>query len=94
MNSQFEIGDFKMQPDEIIERIHAVQSVCRILDTLTPREASVLIARFGIGGGAKPMSRQQIADQWNVTLERIRQIEAKAFRKSRHPSRAKIYLGK
>ena len=57
-----------------------------ILDTLTPREAKVLRMRFGIGMNTDH-TLEEVGRQFNVTRERIRQIEAKALRKLSHPSR-------
>lgn len=60
--------------------------------TLTPREAKVLSLRFGIEDGI-PKTLEEVGKEFNVTRERIRQIEAKALRKMRHPSRAKKFEG-
>ena len=59
-----------------------------VLDTLTEREQKVLRLRFGLDDG-RPRTLQEVGRQFNVTRERIRQIEAKALRKLRHPSRSK-----
>ena len=59
-----------------------------VLQTLTPREARVLSMRFGLEGG-HPHTLEEVGKYFNVTRERIRQIEAKALRKLRHPSRSK-----
>lgn len=59
-----------------------------VLGTLTPREAKVLSMRFGLEGG-HPHTLEEVGKYFNVTRERIRQIEAKALRKLRHPSRSK-----
>ncbi len=59
-----------------------------VLQTLTPREAKVLSMRFGLEGG-HPHTLEEVGKYFNVTRERIRQIEAKALRKLRHPSRSK-----
>ena len=59
-----------------------------VLDTLTPREEKVLKLRFGLGDG-RPRTLEEVGKEFNVTRERIRQIEAKALRKLRHPSRSK-----
>ncbi len=59
-----------------------------VLDTLTPRERKVLVLRYGLEDG-KPRTLEEVGRQFSVTRERIRQIEAKAVRKLKHPSRAK-----
>ena len=59
-----------------------------VLDTLTPREKKVLILRFGLKDG-RARTLEEVGKEFNVTRERIRQIEAKALRKLRHPSRSK-----
>jgi RNA polymerase primary sigma factor len=63
-----------------------------VLDTLTPRERKVLVLRFGLEDG-KPRTLEEVGRQFNVTRERIRQIEAKAIRKLKHPSRARKLKG-
>lgn len=60
-----------------------------VLETLTDREKKVLIQRFGLLDG-KPKTLEEVGVEFNVTRERIRQIEAKALRKMRHPTRAKL----
>lgn len=64
------------------------QQLFGVLDTLTPREEKVLRLRYGIDDG-KPRTLEEVGKAFNVTRERIRQIEAKALRKLRHPSRSK-----
>ena len=59
-----------------------------VMNTLTPREAKVLKLRFGLEDG-KSRTLEEVGREFNVTRERIRQIEAKALRKLRHPSRSK-----
>jgi RNA polymerase primary sigma factor len=63
-----------------------------VLDTLTPRERKVLVLRYGLEDG-KPRTLEEVGRQFSVTRERIRQIEAKAIRKLKHPSRAKKLRG-
>ena len=66
----------------------SLRDVCKdILDTLTPREAKVLRMRFGIEMNTDH-TLEEVGKQFDVTRERIRQIEAKALRKLRHPSRS------
>ncbi len=62
------------------------ESIQEVLKTLDPREAAVLRMRFGLKG-KPPMTLEEVGAKFNVTRERIRQIEAKALRKLRHPSR-------
>ncbi len=64
------------------------EQIARVLDTLTPREEKVLRLRYGIDDG-RPRTLEEVGKEFNVTRERIRQIEAKALRKVRHPSRSK-----
>lgn len=59
-----------------------------VLSTLTPREANVLKLRFGLEDG-RSRTLEEVGKEFNVTRERIRQIEAKALRKLRHPSRSR-----
>ena len=68
------------------ETIHAV------LSTLSDREAAIIRLRFGIGTD-RPMTLEEVGQEYNLSRERIRQIEAKALRKLRHPSRAGILKG-
>ncbi|MCD6450092.1 MAG: RNA polymerase sigma factor RpoD [Thermotogaceae bacterium] len=82
-------------PDETITspkkdaiRMLIKQEVERILDTLGPREAMVLKMRYGLLDG-KAKTLEEVGQYFNVTRERIRQIEVKALRKLRHPSRSK-----
>ncbi|PIS15449.1 RNA polymerase subunit sigma [Candidatus Roizmanbacteria bacterium CG09_land_8_20_14_0_10_41_9] len=60
----------------------------KVLDTLSPREKKVLIMRFGLEDG-KPKTLEEVGREFRVTRERIRQIEAKAIRKLKHPTRAR-----
>ena len=59
-----------------------------VLDTLTPREEMVLRLRFGLDDG-RARTLEEVGREFKVTRERIRQIEAKALRKLRHPSRSR-----
>lgn len=63
-----------------------------VLDTLTDSEKRILVMRFGLDGN-KPMSLQQIGEEFNLSKERIRQIEKKAIRRLRHPSRSQKLKG-
>ena len=64
------------------------EQLSEVLDTLTPREEKVLRLRFGLGDG-RSRTLEEVGKEFDVTRERIRQIEAKALRKLRHPSRSK-----
>ena len=64
------------------------EQLAEVLKTLTPREARVLSLRYGLEDG-NPKTLEEVGKEFNVTRERIRQIEAKALRKLRHPSRSK-----
>ena len=64
------------------------EQLCNILHTLTPREEQVIKLRFGLEDG-RPRTLEEVGKQFQITRERIRQIEAKALRKLRHPSRSK-----
>lgn len=61
----------------------------QVLDTLSERENKILKMRFGVGRD-RPMTLEEVGQEFNLTRERIRQIEAKALRKLRHPSRANL----
>ncbi|MHC3417879.1 RNA polymerase sigma factor RpoD [Aerococcus urinae] len=87
------LGDFiedndAMQPDEYINQELLKEQLNEVLDTLTDREENVLRLRFGLEDG-QTKTLEQVGQQFGVTRERIRQIEAKALRKLRHPSRLK-----
>ena len=64
------------------------EQLCEVLHTLTPREEHVLKLRFGLDDG-RSRTLEEVGKEFNITRERIRQIEAKALRKLRHPSRSK-----
>ncbi len=64
------------------------EQLCTILHTLTPREEQVIKLRFGLEDG-RPRTLEEVGKKFEITRERIRQIEAKALRKLRHPSRSK-----
>ncbi|MBQ4168043.1 MAG: sigma-70 family RNA polymerase sigma factor, partial [Clostridia bacterium] len=87
------LGDFIADDDapapESIASTSMLQShLEEVLRTLTPREEKVLRLRFGLDDG-KTRTLEDVGKEFNVTRERIRQIEAKALRKLRHPSRSK-----
>ena len=87
------LGDFiedekTATPSESVAFTMLKEQLLGVLDTLTPREEKVLRLRYGIDDG-KPRTLEEVGREFNVTRERIRQIEAKALRKLRHPSRSK-----
>ena len=87
------LGDFiedekTMTPSESVAFTMLKEQLLGVLDTLTPREEKVLRLRYGLDDG-KPRTLEEVGREFNVTRERIRQIEAKALRKLRHPSRSK-----
>ena len=86
------LGDFiedkkVINPSEAIVNLNLAEQTRRVLATLTPREEKVLRMRFGIGEESDH-TLEEVGQDFNVTRERIRQIEAKALRKLRHPSRS------
>lgn len=87
------LGDFipdddAPAPDESAAFTLLKEQLIDVLDTLTPREEKVLRLRFGLDDG-RARTLEEVGKEFNVTRERIRQIEAKALRKLRHPSRSK-----
>ena len=77
-----------LAPDEAALKTITNEDIDSVLKTLTPREESVIRLRFGLQDG-RCHTLEEVGTEFNVTRERIRQIEAKALRKLRHPSRAK-----
>ncbi len=87
------LGDFipdddAPEPAEAASFMLLREQLVEVLKTLTPREEKVLRLRFGIEDG-HTRTLEEVGKEFNVTRERIRQIEAKALRKLRHPSRSK-----
>jgi len=74
-------------PDEHVVEESLINSLNEVLGTLTDSEKEILCMRYGLNG-YEPMSLQQIGDKFNLSKERIRQIEKKAIRRLRHPSRS------
>ncbi len=87
------LGDF-IQDEHVAVPVDAAtftllhEQLLEVLETLTEREQKVLKLRFGLEDG-HPRTLEEVGKEFNVTRERIRQIEAKALRKLRHPSRSK-----
>ncbi len=87
------LGDFipdedALAPEEMASYMLLREQLFEVLDTLTDRESKVLILRFGLEDG-RPRTLEEVGEIFKVTRERIRQIEAKALRKLRHPTRSK-----
>ena len=87
------LGDFIPDDDALAPADAASHTLLReqlsdVLSTLTPREEKVLRLRFGLEDG-RSRTLEEVGKEFNVTRERIRQIEAKALRKLRHPSRSR-----
>jgi len=87
------LGDFiedkaLVKPDDAVINMNLAEQTRKVLATLTPREEKVLRMRFGIGEKSDH-TLEEVGQDFEVTRERIRQIEAKALRKLRHPSRSK-----
>ena len=87
------LGDFikderNLSPEEFATNEMLKDEISQVLETLTEREEKVLRLRFGLEDG-KPRTLEEVGQMFGVTRERIRQIEAKALRKLRHPSRSR-----
>ena len=87
------LGDFikderNLSPEEFATNEMLKEEIAQILETLTEREEKVIRLRFGLEDG-KPRTLEEVGQMFGVTRERIRQIEAKALRKLRHPSRSR-----
>lgn len=87
------IGDFvedesSSTPSDNVATTMLKETLLMVLNTLNPREEKVLRLRYGVDDG-RPRTLEEVGKEFNVTRERIRQIEAKALRKLRHPSRSK-----
>jgi len=84
-----------MSPVDAVMHTNLREQTQSVLKSLTPREEKVLKMRFGVGGGSEH-TLEEVGQNFTVTRERIRQIESKALRKLRHPSRSKtlrIFMG-
>ncbi len=92
------LGDF-IEDKEVVSPANAAaymllrEQVNRVLNSLKDREAEVLKLRFGLGSYTRPHTLEEVGAIFKVTRERIRQIEAKALRKLRHPSRSRQLRG-
>ncbi len=91
------IGEFiadeaSPEPDEIVGKTMLKEQISDVLKTLTDREENVIRMRFGLDDGV-PRTLEEVGKEFNITRERIRQIEAKALRKLRHPTRISKFKG-
>ncbi len=86
--SDFIEDEGSSSPQEKVASNMLKQQILEVMDTLTPREQKVLRLRYGLDDG-RTRTLEEVGREFNVTRERIRQIEAKALRKLRHPSRSK-----
>ncbi len=89
------VGDFIVDKDNQSPYDYANEAMQRqrideVLDQLTDKEARIIRLRYGIGEDNRTHTLEEVGKEFNVTRERIRQIEAKALKKLRHPSRAKL----
>jgi RNA polymerase primary sigma factor len=90
------LGDFiedrgVISPADAVININLKEQTDSVLKTLTPREEQVIKMRFGLGDGSEH-TLEEVGQRFSVTRERIRQIEAKALRKLRHPSRSRMLM--
>jgi RNA polymerase primary sigma factor len=86
------LGDFLVDrgvvsPSEAVINLNLREQTAQVLKTLTPREEKIIKMRFGLDDGSEH-TLEEVGQNFAVTRERIRQIEAKALRKLRHPSRS------
>ena len=77
-------------PDIYFEQLSMKNDIEEILSSITPRESKVLKMRFGLGKNMSDYTLEEVGYQFDVTRDRIRQIEAKALRKLRHESRRQV----
>ena len=94
-SGESQIGDFIEDKSTVSPAERVVTSNLRdvagdVLQTLSPREEKVIRLRFGLDTDGQESTLEEVGQNFNVTRERIRQIEAKALRKLRHPSRARV----
>jgi RNA polymerase primary sigma factor len=89
------LGDFiedksRVSPADSVVATNLREVTDEVLATLSPREEKVIKMRFGLGAQGEEHTLEEVGEDFSVTRERIRQIEAKALRKLRHPSRARL----
>lgn len=95
--SDTEMGDSLVDHNAVAPDHHATVSTMQkklveVMETLTPREKNILVKRFGIGDG-QALTLQEVGRIFSITRERVRQIEAKALKKMRHPQRLRFLRG-
>jgi RNA polymerase primary sigma factor len=83
-----EDGNYKA-PEEYAVEAALEEDIESVLDTLNAKEAAIIRFRYGLGNKT-PLSLKELGDRFNVTKERIRQIEKKALKRLQHPSRQKL----
>lgn len=92
-NGNSNIGDFvedtSMSPEDTLLEVSLKEDITSLLSTLTDKEREILELRFGLEG-KNPMSLKEIGELYNLTKERIRQIEKKAIERLRNPSKSKV----
>ena len=91
LGQEFDGGCFE-EPESVEDQVEAmgtVESINSMLESLTPREIEVIKHRFALDGH-KELTLKEVGELFNVSRERVRQIEAKILRKLRHPSRSEI----
>lgn len=89
---EFIADDTSPEPDEIVGKTMLREQISEVLKTLSDREENVIRMRFGLDDGV-PRTLEEVGKAFNITRERIRQIEAKALRKLRHPTRISKFKG-
>ena len=86
--SDFIEDESALSPLEATSQVLLREQLLSVIETLTPREQKVIRMRYGLDN-SHPRTLEEVGKEFNVTRERIRQIEAKALRKLRHPNRSK-----